>query len=234
MKLEAGSWKSVGVYTFLWDFDSSSVRRSKKLKIHSQKIKTPNWILITSFIFLSIVFTHCSGTTNYLPKPKGYNRIELPDHSYQPLPDSFPYSFEYSTQVKLLRDSSWIAERYWIHLYYPTMDADIQITYKPILDMDSLLQGYYHDAYRLTSKHNIKAYAIDEIIMELPNGNFASISVLEGEVPSQIQFHVSDSSTHFLRGALYFKTATKNDSLRPVISYIEDDILHLLKTLEWK
>ena len=185
------------------------------------------------FLF-SILLMNCSSSPDYLPKPKGYNRIELPDHSYRMLPDSLPYFFEYSDQVELLRDSSWIAERYWVHLYYPLMDADIQITYKPILNLDSLMQGYYHDAYKLTSQHNVKAYSIEEVIMELTHGDFASISVLEGEVPSQIQFHVSDSSKHFLRGALYFKTSTKNDSLRPVINYLKEDILHLLNTLEWK
>lgn len=174
------------------------------------------------------------GKKDYLPKPKGYNRIDLPDHLYQSLPDSFPYYFEYSELVDVKADSSWMAERYWIHLYYPYFDADVQITYKPISDLDSLLQGYYFDSYKLTSKHNIKAYSIEEMIMELPNGNFASISSLEGEVPSQYQFHVSDSTDHFLRGALYFKTATENDSLRPVINYLKQDIHHLLNTLEWK
>ena len=181
-----------------------------------------------------LLFIIACGEADYLPKPKGYNRIDLPDHTYQTLPDSFPYSFEYSTHVTIKRDSSWIAERYWIHLYYPYMDADVQITYKPIRDLDSLLQGYYSDAYKLTSQHNIKAYSIEEVIMELPNGNFASVTELEGEVPSQYQFHVSDSSKHFLRGALYFKTSTQNDSLRPVINYLKVDIQHLLNTLEWK
>jgi len=180
------------------------------------------------------IIASCGGSSDYLPKPKGYNRIELPDHSYLTLPDSFPYSFEYSDQATLLPYSSWMAERYWIHLHYPMMDADIQITYKPIRNLDSLLQGYYYDAYKLTSQHNVKAYSIEERIMELPNGNFASISELEGEVPSQIQFHVSDSLNHFLRGALYFKTSTKNDSLLPVINYLKEDIRHLLITLEWQ
>lgn len=203
--------------------------RSWKLEI--SRLGLHFWLLAFGFWLL---MASCSGSSDYLPKPKGYNRIELPTHVYQSLPDSFPYSFEYSDQVKLLRDSSWIAERYWVHLYYPLMDADIQITYKPIRNLDSLLQGYYHDAYKLTSQHNVKAYSIEEVIKELPNGHFASMSLLEGEVPSQIQFHVSDSSRHFLRGALYFKVATKNDSLRPVINYLTEDILHLLETLEWK
>lgn len=174
----------------------------------------------------------CDG--DYLPKPKGYNRIVLPDVAYQTLPDSFPYSFEYSKHAIILKDSSWIAEPYWIHLYYPYMDAAVQITYKPVTD--SIIRGYLSDSYRLTSQHNIKAYSIEESILELPSGLFASFTELEGEVPSQAQFHITDedSTDHFLRGALYFKTSTKNDSLAPSIDYIKKDMIHLLTTLEWK
>jgi gliding motility-associated lipoprotein GldD len=53
-------------------------------------------------------------------------------------------------------------------------------------------------------------------------------------VPSQFQFYVTDSTTHFLRAALYFRTALKNDSLAPVINYMKEDMLHMLETLEWK
>ena len=177
------------------------------------------------FIFL------VSCRPDYLPKPKGYNRIILPSQQYHSLPDSFPYQFNYSKHAKILKDSSWIAERYWINLYYPLMEANIQITYKPVTD--SIIREYLSDSYRLTSQHNIKAYAIDEKILELPSGMFASFTELEGEVPTQAQFHVSDSLNHFLRGALYFKTATKNDSLAPVIDYLKSDIIELLTTLRW-
>ena len=180
---------------------------------------------------IAISFWIFGCSSDYLPKPKGYNRIPLPEVAYQVLPDTFPYTFEYSKHAKLLRDSSWISERYWINLYYPYMDASIQITYKPVTD--SIIREYLSDSYRLTSQHNVKAYAIEESIIELPNGLFASFTELEGEVPTQAQFHVSDSVNHFLRGALYFKTATKNDSLAPVIDYLKSDILHTLTTLEW-
>jgi gliding motility-associated lipoprotein GldD len=182
-------------------------------------------------VFL-MVLTSCG--TDYLPKPKGYNRIDLPQASYRPTPDSLPYFFEYSRNAKLLRDSSWITERYWINLYYPEMEATIQITYKPVTD--SIIREYLSDSYRLTSQHNIKAYAIEESILELPGGLYASFTELEGEVPTQAQFHITDpdSTDHFLRGALYFRTATKNDSLAPVINYLKQDIIHLLTTLKWK
>ena len=181
---------------------------------------------------ISLALLSCSET--YLPKPKGYNRIVLPSNAYQPLPDTFPYSFQFSKHAVVKPDSSWIAEPYWINLFYPQMNANIQITYKPVTD--SIIREYLSDSYRLTTQHNIKAYAIEESILELPSGMFASFTELEGEVPTQAQFHVTDadSTHHFLRGALYFRTATKNDSLAPVIEYLKKDILHLLATLEWQ
>lgn len=186
------------------------------------------------YFLVAVTFFFISCGSDYLPKPKGYNRIDLPAFSYQPLPDTFPYFFEYSKHAKLLPDTSWIGERYWINLHYPYMDAAIQVTYKPVTD--SIIREYLSDSYKLTSQHNVKAYAIEESILELPSGLFASFTELEGEVPTQVQFHVSDtdSTNHFLRGALYFKTATKNDSLAPVIHYLKQDIIHLLTSLKWK
>lgn len=184
------------------------------------------FLLIAGFLLMA-----CSS--NYLPKPKGYNRIDLPQAMYQTLPDTFPYSFEYSKHAELLPDTSWITERYWVNLYYPSMEAVIQITYKPVTD--SIIREFLSDSYKLTSQHNVKAYAIEESILELPSGLYASFTELEGEVPTQAQFHVTDSDSvdHFLRGALYFRTATKNDSLAPVIHFLKADMLHLLTTLEW-
>jgi gliding motility-associated lipoprotein GldD len=189
-------------------------------------------LAIYGLVSLTIVLSGCS--TDYTPKPKGFNRINLPDHSYITLPDTLPYVFEYSKHAQLLDDNSRISEPYWIDIYYPAMDADIQITYKPVKNDRVLLEEYLKDAYTLTNKHNVKAYSIEENIAVLKSGNVASISELEGEVPTQFQFHITDSTTHFIRGALYFKTATQNDSLRPVIDYLKEDMIHLLNTLQWK
>ena len=52
-------------------------------------------------------------------------------------------------------------------------------------------------------------------------------------MPTQFQFHITDSSSHFLRGALYFNIATKNDSLAPIINFVKIDMIHLINTLEW-
>jgi gliding motility-associated lipoprotein GldD len=170
----------------------------------------------------------------YTPKPKGFNRIDLPDHSYQMLPDTFPYTFEYSTAAKIVDDSSFISERYWIDLYYEDLGANVVLTYKSLKDSLELVNEYVSDATRLTSKHQIKAYAIDETVIRTPSGKTAIVAELEGEVPTQFQFFTTDSTQHFLRGALYFTTAMKNDSLSPVIEYVKKDMIHMINTLEWK
>lgn len=183
-------------------------------------------------LFSACVILGCSH--DYMPKPVGYNRIILPDFKYRSLPDTFPYQFEYSSHAKILRDSSWIAEPYWIDLYYPEFDASIELSYKPIHHSQKLFKEYLATSYKLTSKQQVKAYAIDETVVRTKNGRTAVIAKLSGEVPSQYQFFSTDSVNHFLRGALYFSIATKNDSLAPVIEYIHQDINHLLNTLQWR
>jgi gliding motility-associated lipoprotein GldD len=187
-----------------------------------------------SGIFSAIGLIVFSCDRNYLPKPLGYNRLNLPAPAYRTLPDTLPYKFEYSRHARLLDDTTTISERYWIEIYYPLLKADIHITYKPVKNSQKLLQEYLKDAFTLTAKHQIKAYAIDEIVTVTPSGKTAVIAELEGEVPSQLQFTVTDSTKHFIRGALYFNTRVNNDSLAPAIEYMKKDIMHLLNTLEWK
>lgn len=188
-----------------------------------------SWTII--LMILCTLTTSCQ--LDYSPKPLGYNRLYLPAPSYSSLPDSLPYSFEYSNHAKLLDDTSAISERYWIEIYYPDLKANIHVTYKPIKNA-KLLKEFLDDAYTLTAKHQIKAYAINEIVSRTPSGKTAVIAELEGEVPSQFQFTVTDSTKNFLRGALYFNTKVANDSLAPAIEYMKKDIMHMINTLEWK
>jgi len=174
-----------------------------------------------------------SCNQEYLPKPLGYNRLILPPHEYTTLPDSLPYSFEYSRHASLLADTSRIRENFWIEIYYPDLKSNVHITYKAITN-EKLLKEFLDDSYTLTAKHQIKAYAINEVITKTPNGKTAVIAELEGEVPSQFQFTITDSSKNFLRGALYFNTKVANDSLKPAIDYMKKDIMQIINTLEWK
>ena len=186
----------------------------------------------TKLAILAVLITITGCEQDYLPKPKGYNRFDLPAHEYVQLPDSLPYQFEFSRHARLLRDTSWISDKYWVEIYYPEYRANIHLTYKTVNNADSL-KGYLDDAYFLTAKHQIKAYAIDESIAQTPNDNTVVYAELDGEVPSQFQFFTTDSTRHFLRGALYFNTKVQNDSLAPAIEYVKVDIVHMMNTLKW-
>jgi gliding motility-associated lipoprotein GldD len=186
----------------------------------------------TLFFLITILISAC--TKAYQPKPKGYNRLVLPAEEYRLSPDSLPYQFEYSTSARLLRDSSWISEKYWIEIYYPQLKANIHITYKKLNNKDDLLKTLLNDSYNLTSKQQIKASAIDELITVTPSGKTAVIAEIAGEVPTQLQFTMTDSSKNFLRGALYFNMRVQNDSLAPAIEFMKKETLHFINTVQWK
>ena len=191
-----------------------------------------NYELRMSMIFVALLVTSCSR--EYQPKPKGFNRLILPEASYQMSPDTLPYQFEYSKHARFLKDTSWVSEKHWVEVYYPEFKATIHVTYKKVNRDSKLLKEFLQDAYVLTSKHQIKAYAIDETIVKTPSGKTAVVAELEGEVPSQFQFTMTDSLQNFLRGALYFNVKVQNDSLQPAIEYMKKDVMHLINTVEWK
>ena len=184
--------------------------------------------------YLSACLLLVACSSDYQPKPKGYNRLDLPEQSYLISPDTLPYQFEYSRHAQLLKDTSWIREEHWVEIHYPALKATIHVTYKEINSNEKLLREFLNDAYVLTSKHQIKANAINETFVKTPSGKSAMIAEIEGEVPSQFQFTVTDSVQHFLRGAVYFNVKVQNDSLAPAIEYMKRDAMHLINTLNWK
>lgn len=190
--------------------------------------------LAVALACFGLILLVSSCDRGYLPKPLGYNRLDLPEPEYHSLPDTLPYDFEYSKHAKLLPDTSYVRDRFWIELYYPAIKSNIHITYQPLKGSEKLLREFMDDSYTLTAKHQIKAYAINEIISVTPSGKTAVIAELEGEVPSQLQFTVTDSVRNFLRGALYFNTKVQNDSLAPAIEYMKRDMMHIINTLEWR
>ncbi len=190
-----------------------------------------------AFYFFFVLILLCVATVScqkqeYYPKPQGYHRIDLPSHSYHTLPPKYPYTFEFSEHAIILPDSSTIAEPYWIEINYPTLKASVSLSYKPLLNYDSLV-GYVNTSSRLTHKHNIRSSSITEYPIKTPKGYGGVVSELSGDVPSFYQFWVTDSTQNFLRGALYFPTSQRTDSLAPVIRYVKEDMVHLLNTLDW-
>ncbi|CAH0995817.1 hypothetical protein EMA8858_01944 [Emticicia aquatica] len=175
-----------------------------------------------------------SSNNEFAPKPRGFNRIDLPMHEYQTLANEHPYSFEYSKNAIIQKDTFKNAEPHWIIVFYPKFNTRIQFTYKPVNNDPNRLQKMMADAAKLAFNHDKKAYSITDKLLTTKNGKKAVIFELEGEVPSPYQFFVTDSTKHYLRGAVYLMTATENDSLKPIIDYMKVDSRHILETLKWQ
>lgn len=190
--------------------------------------------------FLGFILTLFScGTSSEedkssLPRPKGFPLLAIPSHQYQALENGHPFSFDVSKQAIVKKDTFALAEPHWMYIYYPRWDAFIQLTYKSVGGDRKKLDKMIRDSYVLASKHQMKANRIEDAILTTRDGRKATVIELEGEVATPFQFFATDSTTHFLRGAVYLNTAMKNDSLAPVIRYLKEDAIHLIQTLRWK
>ena len=55
-----------------------------------------------------------------------------------------------------------------------------------------------------------------------------------GNAASQAQFYVTDSTSHFVTGSLYFYAKPNYDSIYPAANYLEKDIRRIMESMEWK
>ncbi len=168
-----------------------------------------------------------------VPKPRGYFRIDLPEHRYRLLDSIYPYAFEIPVYAKVSVDPNAGNEPYRINIDYPGYHGRLHLSYKKV---NNDLAVFTEDAHELVMKHIPKASAIDEIRIDSDARRVHGLiyDIKGSGAASPYQFFVTDSTGHFLRGALYFSVLPNNDSLAPVIAFVKEDIQHMLETLRWK
>ncbi len=214
------------------DFTQSSVISHQSAVCRLWSVVYIKYFII-SFI-IGIFFTSCgSSEENYVPKPKGYFRMDLPVKKYVLFDSAYPYTFEYPVYAKVLPDTDKYAEPYWMNLKFPLFKGNVHISYKSV---KKNLSKFTNDAYNLAMKHIPKANNIEDVRICIKAHNvYGIIYNIEGEgAASTYQFFVTDSVSNFLRGALYFNFKPNNDSLAPVIDFVKEDINHFIKTFRWK
>lgn len=209
------------------------------LKSFSKKIKHYTWFILNALLLFS-VFSLTSCQENYTPKRNGYFRIDFPkERTYTTLENkSCPFSFEYPTYGNIQKDSSDIKEMHehpcWFNIIFPEYKGKIYLSYSAITPSNSL-DRLIKDSYKLTFKHTVKADYIDETNIEGNNPHVSGILYdVGGDAASAVQFYVTDSIHHFLRGSLYFYAAPNADSIAPSVAYFRKDVEHLIGSLKWK
>ena len=179
------------------------------------------------FLLVSAIFLMSCGEET-LPKPKGYLSLEYPEKTYKKENLNKPYTFEIAQIAKAKN-----LPKNWMKVEYPSLKASVDITYRPI---EGNLRELLIESEKLVFEHAIKADQITAPV-EYANPNakvYGSLYQILGNAASQVQFHATDSSKHFLKGSLFFYTKPNYDSILPAVEYIKKDMIHMMETLEWK
>ncbi len=191
--------------------------------------------LILVILILGCTISACNS--DYTAKPKGYFKINFPEKKYQLFDQpGYPYQFEYPVYANIVKDTSFFGEAtenpWWINVDYPQFNGKVHISYKEIgkNNFDKLVT----DAYTMTNKHTLKAYSINDSLITTPNEVHGVYFKVGGNVATGNQFFLTDSTRHFLRGALYFDATPNEDSLLVVNRFLQEDLKHMINTFKWK
>ena len=206
----------------------------------------------------ALLLAGCGGG-DYTPKPQAYLRIDMPEHEYFLLdtmrtnpgdtmgwPDgdtsivltgytkTFPFIFEANKCIEWTEKDAPKGER-WVDLMYPQWDGVVYLTYKRLRNAADL-RGQIDTSSRMLEKHYQLASGVEEQFYEdAENRVYGTVYHLKGnKVATTCQFWATDSVHHYLRGALFLNRTPNNDSLAPVLNYIQEDIEHLMETLRWR
>jgi gliding motility-associated lipoprotein GldD len=203
-------------------------------------------------IFLIGLVTVLSCNSNFTPKPRSYYKIDFPKRAYQVFKENgFPYEFEYPVYANISKEYDSSGNNpYWINVNFEKFNGRIYLSYKSIKGSsvykvktengyrDSSIKNNFdvlrEEAYKLTYKHTVKASGIVDSMFSTNNGSSGVYFYVAGDAATSRQFYISDTSTHFIRGALYFDAAPNSDSLSVVSDFLDADMKHLINTFKWK
>lgn len=186
------------------------------------------------FTFVLALIAACNSENVTTPKPKGYFRINFPEKKYQVFDGGCAYTFSYPTYTQLVDDRDENARPCWKNLNFTQFNGILHLTYYDVFSAQTYNE-MTENARSLAMKHTIKADAIDQKIINYPDKKVYGVYyAIEGNTASSVQFFLTDSTSRYLRGALYFNERPQYDSIQPVIKFIKQDIDKLIETFEWK
>lgn len=193
---------------------------------------------ILFIVALSGLLIACNDYTP-VPKPRAYPRVVYPEKAYKPFEEGYcNFTFDQPVYAKIEQDSAYFDEKprdqCWFNIVVPSLNAKIYCSYYPIHSRSDF-DKFVADAFELTNKHTVKATYIDEQPVHRPSDRvYGMVFNVEGPAASSYQFFLTDSTHHFVRGALYFNTVARPDSLAPVAAFMRQDLNRMVETLKWK
>lgn len=193
-------------------------------------------ILIVAMLF----FAACGGNSNYSPKPRGYYRIVFPKKEYREYTSNNPFTFKYPTYAVIEKDTqSRVAPKLQtmqslLNMQFPQFNGTLHLSYESITSK-KVFDELVEDARKLAFKHTVKATGIDEGVIHFPGRKVYGIYyTIDGNAASSVQFYLTDSVKNYMRGALYFNSEPRLDSIQPVLTFVKKDIAVMIESFKWK
>ena len=186
--------------------------------------------------YICVIFIVLFGCENYfLPKQSAYLRLDYPKPEYKLIDDKdFPFFFEVNTRLSEISDIDINLRSIDFIINYNQLNAQINFQYKSVNSSEKL-NAYILDLKRTIETHSMMANSVKIKDYSLKEKNiFGRIFDLSGNVASPYQFYLTDSINNIISGLVYFNIKPNYDSILPAINYIENDIIHLIESFDWK
>lgn len=190
------------------------------------------------FLLLTVLFA-CGEDVLPVPKPRSYPRVFYPERAYERAsPEYCPFTFDRPTSATLRQEETFFEEtppdECWFDLRLAeSLNGSVHFSYYPISSVADF-EGYRDQAFKLTGKHMERASQIEEIVISRPENRVYGVAFdVAGPAASPFQFFLTDSTEHFLRGALYFDARVNPDSIAPVAEWAKEDIFRMVESFRW-
>ena len=183
------------------------------------------------FLFAFILFLFSCDETNYLPKEKGFLRLEFEKPTYDTFSNessglNFIYNEAYST-FEIVSDEKIVLGYKDIKIRIVLSDVDLE----NLSSFEESIQKFY----RFLEPHRKKSNQISiKEFTSADNNRFAKVFEMRGPVASPLQFYVTDSTNHFLFGSMNIMEKSNYDSIYPSIMYVKNDIFSIIESVNWE
>lgn len=186
-----------------------------------------NSLFIAPFILILLLLSSCDSKKTFIPKPPTYLKIEFPEREYVVYEDECDFSFEAPSyfDIQKMKNS---CNR---DIHFKDLNGTLHLSY---IKMDTTLAAYVNYALDKIDEHKVKATAIyDSVFINNETKVYGTFFELQGNVASPFQFYLTDSTTIFMNGIIYFNTRPNYDSIKPVLNFVREDLYKIMKTTQW-
>lgn len=195
-------------------------------------------VSLFSVLAVLLMLVACNGKPAAVPKPRAYPRIIYPDRNMVTFGEGdCPFTFQFPDYFEVIPKTSFFGEApknpCWFDLYSKDLNARIHCSYYEV-SAEMSFSKLVSDAFTLANKINQRSNYMDEIKTANAQGVSGLIMEFQGPAASPMHFYLSDTTTHFLKAALYYNADVKPDSLAPVTEFIKTDIAGIINSFSWQ